>query len=228
MTTSSPLPCWPKPYFHWLIVEGNKKEERLWWWEGKIWASCRRDDGQVLSPAPPGPPLSSFFTGLAGEQGSVSAAKDTGVSAMRLGNIVHQAASVMGSSLWQWSSGHKSKRAHKHHMTDGWEDSFGQGGRDGEREIKWDREREAEGQGWKRDLTLDCYEKSQTLVYGCTCSMSTVKRETGNHKENTLQPMSSNKAWTVTSNENSRLLLEETDRWKVKFGGIWCTPESRV
>lgn len=44
-------------------------------------------------------PLSSFFTGRVGEHDSVSTAKDTGVSATRLGNIVHQAASVMGSSL---------------------------------------------------------------------------------------------------------------------------------
>lgn len=159
MTTSSPLPCWPAPYFHWL-----DKEERedgcgrgVGGGGGGIWASCRQDDGQVLSPAPPGPPCPHSLLAWAGWRGSVSAAKDTGVSAMRLGNIVHQAASVMGSSLWQWSSGHKSKRAHKHHMTDGWEDSFGQGGRDGEGEIKWDREREREkDRGWKRDLRLDC------------------------------------------------------------------------
>lgn len=137
-------------------------------------------------------PLSSFFTGLAGWEGSVSAAKDTGVSAVRLGNIVHQGASVMGSSLWQWSSGHKSKRAHKHHMTDGWEDSFGQGGRDGEREIKWDREGEREKDRGGREISRwsVSWKILSAEVYGCPCSMSAVKGETGNHEGNHFQLMS--------------------------------------
>lgn len=101
--------------------------------EGKMvemWASCWQDDGQV-------PQVSSRPHSLPASE-AASAAKDTEVSATHPGNIIHQAASVMGCSVWQWSSGHKSKRAHKHKMTDGWEDSFGQVGRDEERKLKWD------------------------------------------------------------------------------------------
>lgn len=140
---------------------------------------------------------SSFFTGQAGSRGCVSAAKDTEVSAMRLGNIVHQAASVMGSSLWQWSSGHKSKRAHKHRMTDGWEDSSGQGGRDGELQIKWERRTEEEERS--QAGSVSCM-KTQPLVYESSCSVSAVKRERASQRKDfrtTLYPANGLNSTTI-------------------------------
>lgn len=98
----------------------------------------------------PGPPVPILYPP------NVTAAKDTGVSAARhLGDIVHQGASVMGTSRWQWSSGHKSKRDHKHVMTDGQGDKLRQGGRDGERESeRWSEiVRRIER---KRDFMLKC------------------------------------------------------------------------
>lgn len=132
---------------------------------------------------------------------------------MRLGNIVHQAASVMGSSLWQWSSGHKSKRAHKHHMTDGWEDSFRQGGRDGEREIKWDRERKGEGQRCKRDLRLDC--SVLWKVSGVRCFMNVhVQCQLGkeNNRESQAKWFASDVWWETTKNESKSGLQTPSER----------------
>lgn len=128
----------------------------------EIWASCWQDNGQVLSRSPRCPCPHSLLAKKT-RQTAFSAAKDTGVSATCLGNIVHQAASVMGISLWQWSSRHKSKRAHKHYMTDGWVDSVGhrRWGMDGEWEIKvwsWHRGRRTEVQERSQS-----YEKSQLL-----------------------------------------------------------------
>lgn len=133
---------------------------------------------------------------------------------MRLGNIVHQGASVMGSSLWQWSSGHKSKRAYKHHMTDGWEDSFGQGGRDGEREIKWARGRRTEleerSQAGLLSLrkSLKCW-----MVYECPCSMSAVKGKTRTHRGNASQLTSDKKP----SNEQSRCKIAQWNSWSAEM-----------
>lgn len=127
-----------KAAFNWL-----DKEDEKWWKEPRRKyehpVGRMTDRSSVQLPQVPFCPHS--LTAPVRHRGSVSAAKDTVVSAACLGSIVHQAASVMGSSLWQWSSGHKSKRAHKHNMTDGREDKFGQGGRDEKRELKWDRRR---------------------------------------------------------------------------------------
>lgn len=58
------------------------------------------DDGQVLSSASPRcTPTASGLILHPPDPAGVSAAKDTEVSAERLGNIVHQAASVMAGSL---------------------------------------------------------------------------------------------------------------------------------
>lgn len=59
-------------------------------------------------------------------------------------------------------------------MTDGLEDSFGQGGRDEKREVKWDRER---GTAADREISagiVKVFGKSlkHRVVYGGTCSMS--------------------------------------------------------
>lgn len=89
----------------------------------------RMTDRSSVSSNTRSPPVPTLYPRNA------TAPKDTGVSAARhLGDIVHQGASVMGTSRWQWSSGHKSKRDHKHVMTDGQGDKLRQGGRDGERE----------------------------------------------------------------------------------------------
>lgn len=129
----------------------------------------------------------------------------------------------MGSSLWQWSSGHKSKRAHKHHMTDGREDSFGQGGRDGEREMKWDRERGRRTEAEERSQagllslmeSLKCW-----IVYECPWSMSAVKAKTRNHGGGDSLQLMSNKnnknecgQASVNSQKNAKCfvqLLQET------------------
>lgn len=125
----------------------------------------------------------------------------------------------MGSSLWQWSSGHKSKRAHKHHKTDGWEDSSGQGGRDGEREMKWDREEREKDRGGREisGWIVKSYEKSQVLDgLWMPCSMSAVKGKTRNHRGNSLPLMSNRNTtsewsqdWVNTCQNIFLLLLQE-------------------
>lgn len=67
---------------------------------GRVSSVLSLDDGQVLSSA--SPRCIPTTTGLIlhpPDPAGVSAAKDTEVSAERLGNIVHQAASVMAGSL---------------------------------------------------------------------------------------------------------------------------------
>lgn len=132
----------------------------------------------------------------------------------------------MGSSLWQWSSGHKSKRAHKHHMTDGWEDSFGQGGRNGEREMKWDREEREKDRGGREisGWIVKSYEKSQVLDgLWMPCSMSAVKGTTRNHRGNSL-PLMSNRNTTsewsqgsVNTCQNSFFLLLQEIIYKINL-----------
>lgn len=110
----------------------------------------RMTDRSSVSSNTRSPPVPTLYPRNA------TAPKDTGVSAARhLGDIVHQGASVMGTSRWQWSSGHKSKRDHKHGMTDGQGDKLRQGGRDGERESeRWSEiVRRIER---KRDFMLKC------------------------------------------------------------------------
>lgn len=81
------------------IKRGEKTVVRWRESRGGFRASCRVMTDRSSVRLPQVPPVSHSLLARSGWRGGVSAAKDTEVSAERLGNIVHQAASVMGSSL---------------------------------------------------------------------------------------------------------------------------------
>lgn len=66
---------------------------------GRFPASCRRMTDRSSALPPPGAPTTTGLILHPPDLAGVSAAKDTEVSAERLGNIVHQAASVMAGCL---------------------------------------------------------------------------------------------------------------------------------